>query len=255
MLEWLCALTERSFTARTSIVSTQKRQVVAGNTTIRTYSSDEHLVRQRRSHIAACAVKLFARKGFKATTMRELAKACGMAPGALYHYFGTKDDVLHIIVSSAATGGGLLKDYVRRLGSPSATEALAACIREYYRWADTDQENYLFFNREMLSFTHEDRLSLLKSQVDIMGVFEELLLQGTEKGEFKCDYPLVMAHNIVVQGFDWAMRRWYFKNRVTLQEYTDIEIELLFRQLGADPARVGTRPPVGTPAVATAGHS
>lgn len=255
MLEWQCALTERSFTERAFIVITRNRQVVAGNANIRTYSSDEHLVRERRAHIASCAVKLFARKGFKATTMRELAKACGMAPGALYHYFGTKDDVLHIIVSNAAVGGGLMKNYLRRLGNVSVTEALAACIREYYRWADTDQDNYLFFNREMLSFTHEDRIALLKSQVDITGVFEELLIQGTGKGEFKCDYPTVMAHNIVIQGFDWAMRRWYFKNRVTLQEYTDIEIELLFRQLGADPARVGIQPPPGTPALASAGRA
>ena len=72
---------------------------------IRTRSNDEKLVQEKRHLIARRAIELFAEKGFKATTMRELAQACGMAQGAVYHYIGTKDDILHLICATASSGG------------------------------------------------------------------------------------------------------------------------------------------------------
>jgi AcrR family transcriptional regulator len=47
-----------------------------------------------REEILEAAIKLFARRGFLATTMAELAKAIRMTPGALYWHFPTKEDLL-----------------------------------------------------------------------------------------------------------------------------------------------------------------
>src|SRR5579871_2835892 len=47
-----------------------------------------------REEIMDAAIRLFARRGFLATTMAELAKAIRMTPGALYWHFPTKEDLL-----------------------------------------------------------------------------------------------------------------------------------------------------------------
>jgi AcrR family transcriptional regulator len=47
-----------------------------------------------REEIMDAAIRLFARRGFLATTMSELAKAIRMTPGALYWHFPTKEDLL-----------------------------------------------------------------------------------------------------------------------------------------------------------------
>src|SRR4051812_28323580 len=47
-----------------------------------------------RVEILEAAITLFARRGFLATTMAELAKAIRMTPGALYWHFPTKEDLL-----------------------------------------------------------------------------------------------------------------------------------------------------------------
>jgi AcrR family transcriptional regulator len=47
-----------------------------------------------RGEITDAAIKLFARRGFLATTMADLAKAIHMTPGALYWHFPTKEDLL-----------------------------------------------------------------------------------------------------------------------------------------------------------------
>ena len=52
-----------------------------------------------RSHNRLQAVldagaKLFATKGYKATTMRDIASEAGMLPGSLYYHFESKQDLL-----------------------------------------------------------------------------------------------------------------------------------------------------------------
>jgi AcrR family transcriptional regulator len=50
----------------------------------------------RRQHIIEAAYRCFARKGFHATTMRDIYAEAGLSPGpgAIYHYFDSKDDIV-----------------------------------------------------------------------------------------------------------------------------------------------------------------
>ena len=40
------------------------------------------------------AARLFAEKGYVATSMRDIAQHCGMLPGSLYYHFAAKEDLL-----------------------------------------------------------------------------------------------------------------------------------------------------------------
>jgi AcrR family transcriptional regulator len=48
----------------------------------------------QRGQILARAAELFATRGFPATSMNEVARACGLSKPALYHYFTDKDALL-----------------------------------------------------------------------------------------------------------------------------------------------------------------
>ena len=48
----------------------------------------------KRERILKAATKVFARKGFYATRVSEVAKAAGVADGTIYLYFQSKDDLL-----------------------------------------------------------------------------------------------------------------------------------------------------------------
>ena len=45
------------------------------------------------------AVRLFAQYGYAAVSMRKIASAVGVMPGALYHHFPTKQDLLMCLLS------------------------------------------------------------------------------------------------------------------------------------------------------------
>ncbi len=48
----------------------------------------------RNDALLDAAAELFAAQGFKATSMRDIAKAVGMLPGSIYYHFASKDDLL-----------------------------------------------------------------------------------------------------------------------------------------------------------------
>jgi AcrR family transcriptional regulator len=52
---------------------------------------------RRRQRAVYQAAKVFARRGYDQTTMQELASTMGLATGALYHYFGAKEQLLRAI--------------------------------------------------------------------------------------------------------------------------------------------------------------
>ena len=48
----------------------------------------------RNEALIRAAAELFADQGFRATSMRDIAKAVGMLPGSIYYHFPSKDDLL-----------------------------------------------------------------------------------------------------------------------------------------------------------------
>lgn len=57
----------------------------------------------KRERILRAAIRVFARKGFYATRVNEIAKAAGVADGTIYLYFKNKDDVLVSIFEDRIT--------------------------------------------------------------------------------------------------------------------------------------------------------
>jgi AcrR family transcriptional regulator len=57
-----------------------------------------------RGHILAAARRLFATRGYHATSMNEVARSAGMAKAALYHYFKGKHAMLHALHQGAFDG-------------------------------------------------------------------------------------------------------------------------------------------------------
>jgi AcrR family transcriptional regulator len=53
---------------------------------------------QRRSELVETALRLFAERGFRATTIADIATATGTAHGLVYHYFSSKDELLEAVL-------------------------------------------------------------------------------------------------------------------------------------------------------------
>jgi AcrR family transcriptional regulator len=203
--------------------------------TIRTFSSDEALVKERRNHIVRCSTKVFTKKGYDRTNMRELAKACEMSAGTLYHYFGSKEEILYSIINSATSQqASFMEDCANELATVSPTIALAGLMRKFYEWHDDNQDITLFAYQETKNLPGNARQGIFDSEARILMVFEKLLTRGIEEGEFNIDDPKLIAHDIVVLGHAWALRRWHLRKHWTFKTYIKEQTDAMLRTVTLD---------------------
>ncbi len=66
-----------------------------------TVKTDEKRWDEKREQIKEAALPIFAAKGFKATTNRDIAKAANIAPGLIYWYFKSKEDLFLAILDES----------------------------------------------------------------------------------------------------------------------------------------------------------
>lgn len=191
---------------------------------------DERLVIKRRNQMIKGAVNLFKEKGFHRTTTREIAKASGFSIGTLYEYIRTKEDVLYLVCDSIYDE--VQERLQRDLGTNKGTLAsLKLGIANYFRVMDEMQAEVLVMYQEAKSLTKDALPYVLKKEMEMVSMFEDVIQRCVENGELSLTEKQIeiIAHNIVVQGQMWGFRRWALQKMYTLDEYIELQTELLFK--------------------------
>jgi len=67
----------------------------------RTSKQNSRIRDERREQILHAALKVFARCGFAAARMTDIAAEAGISTGLAYHYFASKEDLFHELVALA----------------------------------------------------------------------------------------------------------------------------------------------------------
>jgi AcrR family transcriptional regulator len=125
--------------------------------------------------ILDAAEELFARRGIDAVTTKEIAAGAGVAVGALYHHFVSKDAIYAAVVERAFGGGSVLPAEVRDPGRPPE-ERLELLVVWYIR-ALVDNDTFRgLLNREVLD-PRSDMPQLLDRGLfaEPLALFHELL--------------------------------------------------------------------------------
>jgi len=97
--------------------------------------------RGQREHILDTALRLMSEHGAGSTSMRQLAKACGLNVAAIYHYFPSKADIIRSVIEERQYGLQLSELPVTDVGLPPR-ELLIELIVEM--WAGALQEERIW---------------------------------------------------------------------------------------------------------------
>jgi TetR/AcrR family transcriptional regulator, cholesterol catabolism regulator len=201
----------------------KKREVIAS-------VKDEKLVKKRRNQMIKGAISLFKQKGFHQTTTREIAKASGFSIGTLYEYIRKKEDILYLVCDR-------IYDEVRErmekdIGTHHGTiESFKLAIARYFKVIDDLQDEVLVMYQEVKSLSKESLIYVLNKEIQMVGMFENILQTCVDNGVFQLTEEEIklFAHDIFVLGQMWAFRRWALKKMCTLDEYIELQTELLLK--------------------------
>jgi TetR/AcrR family transcriptional regulator, cholesterol catabolism regulator len=167
-----------------------------------------------------CATKLFLKKGFDRTSIRDIARESKIAMGTLYHYINTKENLLKLVVEyHSAENDEILKKIELSINSKRPEEALLAAISILLEAIEQDKEIFVFVFSEAKLMPKEIRALLLETELQINELFKKILIMGQKQNLFQLNNPTLAAHHIVSMIEMWGVKWWYLKNYTTVEEF------------------------------------
>jgi AcrR family transcriptional regulator len=153
---------------------------------------------QRRASIVAEAIRLFAEKGFRGATTRELASALGVTEPVLYQHFRTKRDLYTAIIQTKAQEGAQrgrnLRGYLKGDDDRAFFTELADLILQHYE-EDPAYSRLLFFSalerHELADLFFEQQV------VQFFNVVAGYIRRRRRAGGFKDVNPQVAARSFI----------------------------------------------------------
>ncbi len=150
----------------------------------------------KRERILRAAVKVFAKKGFYASRVSEIARAAGVADGTIYLYFDSKDDLLE----------SLFEDRMERLFTvlraelakhPTARARLRTLIELQLGLLEGQRELAEVITVNLRQSTRLLRQYGSKRFVEYLELMAAVIAEGQRGGEFREDVsPRVVARSL-----------------------------------------------------------
>ena len=161
----------------------------------------------KRERILRAAIRVFARKGFYATRVSEIAKSAGVADGTIYLYFKNKDDVLVSIFEDR------IGELIRVLKEVAAGEE---SVDERIRRIVELQLGLLEGHRdlaEVVTVNLRQSSRLLKQYatplfIEYLDVIASVILDGQKQGSVREDVNPRIAARALWGGLDGIALTW-----------------------------------------------
>jgi TetR/AcrR family transcriptional regulator, fatty acid metabolism regulator protein len=187
-------------------------------------------VEDKRRQLLDAAVRVFARKGFHASGVGDIAEEAGVAHGLLYHYFKSKDQVLEAVFSENWSLLIARIESVEETDEPAADQlrhVAAIVLRTWLHLPDVVRVVIQEFGR---SPELGERIGELTLPIDVI---QRVIARGVERGEFRKDIDPVFAATVVYGSIDELLTGWVLgrlpgsEEDVARAEQTLVEVTLL----------------------------
>ncbi|QTA90059.1 TetR/AcrR family transcriptional regulator [Desulfonema magnum] len=182
---------------------------------------------ERAEEIKQVVARLFADKGYHATSMREVARELGMNQASLYHYFKSKEDILYTLMNDAMDKGlPVLNDICT--SDISAEEKLSRILAFYTRYYAGDQESLTLLVSEMHSLSERHYVLLRERQREYVFLIKSILDELATDHKMKDIDPTVATFAFF--GMVHYTVKWYNKDgRIMPDDLANFFVEIFTR--------------------------
>jgi TetR/AcrR family transcriptional regulator, fatty acid metabolism regulator protein len=159
----------------------------------------------RRRQLLEAAVKVFAKKGFHAARVGDIAEEAGVAYGLVYHYFDSKEELLETIFRTTWTEMLARVREVESAGVP-ASEAVRQVTALLLRTWRRDPDLVRVLVREVTRNQHVQRE--IEEISAAMETLEGIVRRGQETGEFRPDLDPRLAAVVFYGALEEVLTGW-----------------------------------------------
>jgi AcrR family transcriptional regulator len=161
----------------------------------------------KEQEIISVAARLFKEKGYRATTLEDIAAAVGMLKGSLYYYIRSKEELLYLVVRDPIRQAyGKLEEIVT-----SETPATAKITQAILNHMTVFHEHYPHIAVYLHDYHHlmqKLQKNIIETPKHYQRLWATLLQQGVESGELRADLDIKVTAYAILGMCNWVYR-WY----------------------------------------------
>jgi AcrR family transcriptional regulator len=162
----------------------------------------------RREELLAIAGRLFAERGFRNTTVRDIADAAGILSGSLYHHFDSKESIVHELLDTFQRQ--LFDRYDEIVASDlSPRQKLEAVVRASFDAIDRNHSEVAIFQNDAAYLAGFERFGyLLERNSRFRTLWTGLLREAVDAGELRQDLDVELVYRFL-RDTVWVAVTWY----------------------------------------------
>jgi AcrR family transcriptional regulator len=161
----------------------------------------------RRDEVLALAAGLFADRGYRATTVRDIADAAGVLSGSLYYHFDSKESMVDELLSSFL--GDLLSRY-RAIAASDASPSrqLERLIEESFDSIPRHRAAIVIYQQDGQQLALQPRFAYIREiSAENEAIWLRVIERGAESGELVMGSPRLTYQ--FLRDAVWTSVRWF----------------------------------------------
>jgi TetR/AcrR family transcriptional regulator, cholesterol catabolism regulator len=163
---------------------------------------------ERRGELLALAARMFAERGLRATTVRDIADSAGILSGSLYHHFDSKESMVDEILRGFLDSlFGRYRAIVAEQLGPRAT--LEAIVVASFEAIDRQHDAVAIYQNEARHLAEQDRFGYIRDRLaEFRTLWRTILRDGIADGSFRADLDVDLAYRFL-RDTVWVGVGWY----------------------------------------------
>lgn len=188
--------------------------------------------------IRACALRLMARYGYEAMSMRRLASEVGVQAAALYRYFPTKQDLLYTLLHDHMSEL-LASWHAVRPRHEGPRCQLAAYVANHVRFHVERRHSTHVSNLELRALSPDRMSEILKLRATYEKELRRILREGAEVGLFDID-DVTLTSMAIIQMITGVIVWFRPGERLSVEQVTNSYHAMTMRLVGVDEYKEAT---------------
>jgi AcrR family transcriptional regulator len=162
----------------------------------------------RRDELLELAATMFAERGLRATTVRDIADSAGILSGSLYHHFSSKEEMVDEVLRGFLDW--LFERYEQIVtGEPNPLERLKGLFMASFEAIENRHAQVVIYQDEAKRLAGQERFSYVeKRNQEQRKMWLDLLDQGIRDGYFRPDIDVDLVYRFI-RDTTWVSVRWY----------------------------------------------
>jgi AcrR family transcriptional regulator len=161
----------------------------------------------KEQEIIAAAACLFKEKGYRATTLEDIAAAVGMLKGSLYYYIRSKEELLYLVVRDPIRQAYNKLEAIVNSDAP-VTAKITQAIANHVAIFHQHYPHIAVYLHDFHNVMQKLKDNSIEAPKEYQQLLAQLLQQGVDSGELRSDLDVTVAGYAILGMCNW-MYRWY----------------------------------------------